>query len=112
MAPDASGSMRKIPEDVRVEPGWALARFGDGGWWPAVQRGLDGEGFEDELVAALADAVATAAGDVGWLTFVPSVRLGPVLERLAGQVAATLGVPLVTLIQRTEPRPPQAEMAN
>ena len=52
MAPDASGAMRKIPEDVRVEPGWALARFGDGGWWPAVQRGLRGGEFEDEVVAA------------------------------------------------------------
>ncbi len=39
MAPDAAGAMRKIPEDVRVEPGWALARIGDGGWWPAVERG-------------------------------------------------------------------------
>ena len=29
------------PEERRTEPGWALARFGDGGWWPAVQRGLE-----------------------------------------------------------------------
>ncbi|HEX3690673.1 MAG TPA: RecQ family ATP-dependent DNA helicase [Solirubrobacteraceae bacterium] len=110
MAPDASGSMRKIPEDVRVEPGWALARFGDGGWWPAVQRGLRGEGFEDEVVAALADAVR--AERVSWLTCVPSTRVGSVLEALAAQVASALGVPLVTLVQRAEPRPPQAEMAN
>ena len=40
MAPDAEGVMRKIPADVLVEPGWALARFGDGGWWPAIERGL------------------------------------------------------------------------
>ena len=32
--------MRKIPEDARIEPGWALARVGDGGWWPAIERGL------------------------------------------------------------------------
>jgi ATP-dependent DNA helicase RecQ len=130
MAPDASGSMRKIGEDVRVEPGWALARFGDGGWWPAVQRGLRGEGFEEDLVAALADAVragaapalaasapsssaaGAASGGVGWLTFVPSVRLGSVLETLAGQVAAALGVPALSLVERAESRPPQAEMAN
>ena len=24
----------------RTEPGWALARFGDGGWWPAISAGL------------------------------------------------------------------------
>ncbi len=122
MAPDASGSMRKIPEDVRVEPGWALARFGDGGWWPAVQRGLRGDGFEDDVVAALADAVRAGAAvgrengagvdEPAWITFVPSTRVGPVLERLAAQVAAALGVPSLALVERAETRPPQAEMAN
>jgi ATP-dependent DNA helicase RecQ len=112
MAPDASGSMRKIPEDVRVEPGWALARFGDGGWWPAVQRGLRGEGFEDDVVAALAEAVRAGSGEVAWVTHVPSARLGNVLERLAAQVAAGLGVPSLSLVQRAQERPPQAEMAN
>ncbi|HEX3977293.1 MAG TPA: RecQ family ATP-dependent DNA helicase [Solirubrobacteraceae bacterium] len=112
MAPDASGSMRKIPEDVRVEPGWALARFGDGGWWPAVQRGLRGEGFEDDVVAALADAVRTGSGQVAWVTSVPSVRLGSTLERLTAQVAAELGVPALSVLERAAARPPQAEMAN
>jgi ATP-dependent DNA helicase RecQ len=112
MAPDASGSMRKIPEDVRVEPGWALARFGDGGWWPAVQRGLRGEGFEDDVVAALADAVRAGSGQVAWVTSVPSVRLGSTLERLTAQVAAALGVPALSVLERGEARPPQAEMAN
>ena len=112
MAPDASGSMRKIPEDVRVEPGWALARFGDGGWWPAVQRGLRGDGFEDEVVTALADAVRAGCAQADWVTFVPSVRVGAVLERLAAQVAAELGVPSLPLVERVESRPPQGEMAN
>ena len=112
MAPDASGSMRKIPEDVRVEPGWALARFGDGGWWPAVQRGLRGDGFEDDVVAALAEAVRAGSGDVAWVTSVPSVSLGDIVERLAAQVASELGVPAVPLLTRTQQRPPQVEMAN
>jgi ATP-dependent DNA helicase RecQ len=116
MAPDASGSMRKIPDDVRVEPGWALARFGDGGWWPAVQRGLRGDGFEPEVVAALADAVragAAAAGSaVAWVTWVPSMRLGDTIARLAAQVAAQLEAPALDLVTRAEQRPPQSEMAN
>ena len=112
MAPDAAGAMRKIPEDVRVDPGWALARFGDGGWWPAVERGLRGGAFEDDVVGALADAVRAGSGEVAWVTFVPSVRLGATLERLAAQVASALGVPAPALVRRVEPRPPQAEMAN
>ncbi len=112
MAPDAAGVMRKIADDVRVAPGWALARFGDGGWWPAVTRGLrDGE-FDDDVVEALADVVRLRAGGGNWLTFVPSVSLGDVLVRLAERVAATLGVPCVPLVARVCRRPPQREMAN
>src|SRR4051794_30701038 len=49
MAPDSEGTMRKIPDEVRIEPGFALARFGDGGWWPAIQRGLSAGRLDDEV---------------------------------------------------------------
>jgi ATP-dependent DNA helicase RecQ len=106
MAPDPAGAMRKIPEEVRVEPGWALARFGDGGWWPAIERGLRGGEFEDDVVAALSDIVGLAGAD--WVTCVPSVSLGHSLERLA----ESLSVPHLHLIERVHERPPQREMAN
>jgi ATP-dependent DNA helicase RecQ len=110
MAPDAEGVMRKIPADVLVEPGWALARFGDGGWWPAIQRGLESGEFSEDVVEALADVVR--AGGVDWVTSVPSVRLGEVLVRLGGRVAVSLSVPFVPLVTRVSERPPQREMAN
>jgi ATP-dependent DNA helicase RecQ len=110
MAPDAAGAMRKIPEEVRVEPGWALARFGDGGWWPAIERGLGSGEFEDDVVAALAD-IARGAG-ASWLTAVPSVSAGSALERLGTRVAAILEVPYLPLVERVSARPPQREMAN
>jgi ATP-dependent DNA helicase RecQ len=110
MAPDAAGTMRKIPADVLVEPGWALARFGDGGWWPSVARGLSSGEFDEDVVAALADLVR--AGDADWVTCVPSASVGAALERLGERVAAALEVPYVRLVERTEPRPPQREMAN
>jgi ATP-dependent DNA helicase RecQ len=112
MAPDAAGTMRKIPEDVRTEPGWALARFGDGGWWPAVERGLRSGTFDHEVVAGLADILRRAGGPFRWVTTIPSVGLGETLERLAAQVAAEIGVPCLALVARTEDRPPQREMAN
>ena len=74
MAPDAGGVMRKIPAEVLVEPGWALARFGDGGWWPALERGLESGEFPEDVVQAMADVVRRAGG-VDWITSVPSVRL-------------------------------------
>jgi ATP-dependent DNA helicase RecQ len=104
MAPDHSGAMKKIPEEVRLEPGWALSRFGDGGWWPAVERGLNGSEFEPDVVAALADISAGA----DWVTCVPS----PALRDLGARVADALGVPYLRLVERAEARPPQREMAN
>jgi ATP-dependent DNA helicase RecQ len=118
MAPDAAGTMRKIPEDARTEPGWALARFGDGGWWPAVERGLRAGEFDDEVVVGLADVLRAAGGvggvggSVSWVTTVPSARLGDVTVRLAERLAAELGVPHLELLTRSEDRPPQREMAN
>ena len=112
MAPDATGAMRKIPDDVRVEPGWALARFGDGGWWPAIERGLSSGAFEDEVVGALADAVRRSPGPLRWITHVPSTRVDDTLRRLAQQVGAQLGIEALVLLGRREPRPAQREMAN
>ncbi|HWH11178.1 MAG TPA: RecQ family ATP-dependent DNA helicase, partial [Solirubrobacteraceae bacterium] len=112
MAPDAGGTMRRIPDDARIEPGWALARFGDGGWWPAVERGLGSGVFDDEVVVGLADVLRAAGRRVDWVTSVPSARLGDTLERLADRLAGELGVRHVRLVGRREDRPPQREMAN
>jgi ATP-dependent DNA helicase RecQ len=112
MAPDAAGVMRKIPDDVLVEPGRALARFGDGGWWPAIARGLERGEFEDDVVAALADAVRGTGTRCSWVTSVPSASLGDALVRLGTRVAGELGVRYAPLVERVSDRPPQREMAN
>ena len=113
MAPDAeTGAMRKIPEDARTEPGWALARVGDGGWWPAIQRGMTAGRVDDEVAVALADLLREAGTPVGWITAVPSARLDGLLTDLAERVGTELGVPHLDLLARTEERPPQREMAN
>jgi ATP-dependent DNA helicase RecQ len=112
MAPDPAGSMRKIPDDARTEPGWALARFGDGGWWPAVERGLRDGRFEDDVIAGLADIVRHNTRSASWVTTIPSVHAGATLTTLGQQLAAALGLPYVELVRRVEDRPPQREMAN
>jgi ATP-dependent DNA helicase RecQ len=112
MAPDATGAMRKIRDEVRVDVGWTLARFGDGGWWPAIERGMRDRFIDDEVVTALADVVRVHAPSVAWVTGVPSQHLGEALSEAAQRLAAALGVAHVELLTRTEPRPPQREMAN
>jgi ATP-dependent DNA helicase RecQ len=112
MAPDAAGTMRKIPEDVRTEPGVALARFGDGGWWPAVERGFAAGRLDEEVIAALAEAIGAGDMKPDWVTSVPSVHAGPLLEDAATRLAGALHIPHVRLVERADTRPPQREMAN
>ncbi len=113
MAPDPAGVMRKIPEDVRTESGWALARFGDGGWWPAVERGLSEGRFDDEVVVGLADVLRGGGTPVEWVTTVPSARRdSELIVELGDRLAHELGVPYASLVRRVEDRPPQREMAN
>jgi ATP-dependent DNA helicase RecQ len=104
--------MRKIPDDVRVEEGRALARLGDGGWDPAVRAGRKTGRFDDELVAAATEVVRAWDVPVAWVAAVPSRRSGELVPDFAQRLAAALGLPYAAAIERTGDAPPQREMAN
>lgn len=112
MAPHAAGGMRKIPDALRAEPGWALARLGDGGWWPAIERGLRRGTFAEDLVAGLAELLRGIPLPPAWITTVPSARLGDTLIALARELARELDIPHLELLARVAQRPPQREMSN
>src|SRR4051794_12957286 len=112
MAPDPEGAMRKVPEDVRAEEGRALARLGDGGWDPLVQQGRRSGRFDDELVAAAAEAVRTWQAPVAWVAAIPSRRSGELVPDFARRLADALGVPFQPVLERVGDNPPQREMAN
>jgi ATP-dependent DNA helicase RecQ len=108
MAPDETGAMRKIPEDVRPEEGRALARLGDGGWDPAVQAARHAGDYDGELVDAAASAVRSWGPPVAWVAAIPS----PHVPEFARRLAEALGLPFADVITRAAARPPQREMAN
>ena len=110
MAPNAEGAMKKLAEGVRAEEGRALARLGDGGWDPLVQAGLRSGEFDDQLVTAAAEAVRTWRAPVSYVTAVPSRRAD--VEGFAARLAAALGLPYESLLERVADNPPQREMAN
>jgi ATP-dependent DNA helicase RecQ len=112
MAPDESGAMRKIPEDVRAEEGRALARLGDGGWDPVVAAGRRAGAFDGELVDAAAEVVRAWRAPVQWVTAVPSPRSGELVPDFARRLAGALGLPYAPALERVADRPPQREMAN
>jgi ATP-dependent DNA helicase RecQ len=112
MAPDATGAMRKIPADAQIAPGWALAQIGDGGWWPAIERGLRTGRFDDEVVGGLVALLRDTETRAAWTVAVPSTRVGDACADLARRLAAELGIPYLDLLRRTGSRPSQREMAN
>lgn len=138
MAPDESGAMKKLPEDVRAEEGRALARLGDGGWHPEIQAGLRAGRFSDELVGAAADLVRAWAIPADWIAAVPARRpvqgagpaagpgaaashsaaaaadagAGDLVSDFAARLADALGKPFAPVLERADERPPQREMAN
>ncbi len=112
MAPDESGAMKKLPDDVRAEEGRALARLGDGGWHPEIQAGLRAGRFSDELVGAAADLVRAWAIPADWIAAVPARREGDPVSDFGRRLADALGKPFAPVLERAQDRPPQREMAN
>ncbi|MCK9250267.1 MAG: RecQ family ATP-dependent DNA helicase [Solirubrobacteraceae bacterium] len=87
MAPEAgTGTMRRIAEGVRTEPGRALARRGDAGWDADVRAALEDGRVTDELVAAAAALVRGWDATPAWVTAVPARRA---LREGAGRDGAT-----------------------
>jgi ATP-dependent DNA helicase RecQ len=114
MAPDReTGAMKRMPPDVLIGEGRALARTGDDGWDPLIRAGLASGRVSDELVAALADLVRDWRPPVGWVAAVPARRDGDPVSDLAARLAAALGLPFLPAVTRADPsRPPQSQMRN
>jgi ATP-dependent DNA helicase RecQ len=128
MAPDETGAMKKLPDDVRAEEGRALARLGDGGWNPEIQAGLREGRISDEVVTSAADLVRAWAIPADWVAAVPARRgsaaagaagaagepgaAGDLVSDFAARLAEALGKPFAPVLERAQDRPPQREMAN
>jgi ATP-dependent DNA helicase RecQ len=109
------GLRGRVPEQLRVQPGRALATLGGPGWGPLVRELLASDGpVPDELL----DAVVRVLGRwdwperPAWVTFVPSRRHPKLVQDLAERIAEAGGLPLHNLLERTRDDPPQLEMAN
>jgi ATP-dependent DNA helicase RecQ len=105
---------RKIAPELQLEEGRALARAGDGGWDGLVRQGRRDGRFDDELVQACADLLGRwhPSPAPEWVTAVPSRRSGALVPDFAERLAAVLGLPYATVLERVGDNPPQREMAN
>ena len=105
-----------IPEDLRPEGSRALCIYGDAGWGRIVAQGkYDAGHFNDELVVAS----ATLIRDLWqpdpfpqWITCVPSKRKPLLISDFARRLAAQLGIPFLSVVEKTRETEPQKRMEN
>ena len=113
--PSVDRGARKIPDELRLVSGRALARAGDGGWDPLIRAGKFESGrFDDALVEACIELVAQWRPEPGpcWVAAVPSRRQPDLVPDFARRLAAALSLPFRDLVERTGDGPPQREMQN
>jgi ATP-dependent DNA helicase RecQ len=106
--------MKNIAKTEQLADGWALARWGDGGWGGQIKAEKEAGQFSDELVGALAELLAEQQPDprFEWVTAVPSRRAPDLVPSLAERVAAKLGLPYLPLLEKARDTPRQDEMEN
>ena len=109
---DAPG--KRIPPELQLEEGRALARAGDGGWDPLVRAGRAAGAFDAELVRACEELLRRWRPEPApeWVAAIPSRRSGDLVPGFARALAARLGVPFADVLERSGEGPPQREMAN
>ena len=114
--PQGMSSLRgRIPEQLRVQKGRALATLGGPGWGPVVRELLASDGpVPDELLEAVVRVLGRWDWPErpAWVTFVPSSRHPKLVQDLAERIAEVGRLPLHQVLERTRDGPPQLEMAN
>ena len=109
------GLRGRIPEQLRVQKGRALATLGGPGWGPVVRELLASDGpVPDELLEAVVRVLGRWDWPErpAWVTFVPSSRHPKLVQDLAERIAEVGRLPLHQVLERTRDGPPQLEMAN
>ncbi len=107
------GSSR-IAKPEQLADGWALARWGDGGWGPQIQADKAAGAFSDELAHALIELLGGQHPDppFEWVTAVPSRRAPELVASLAERVAEKLGLPFLPVVSKVRDTAPQDQMEN
>ncbi len=116
------GPRRQLPDRGRIaanrvlQPGRALAVWGDGGWGDLLQAAMRPDGrFDDRLLHAAAELIRDRWRPdpaPAWVTFVPSLRRPQLVADLARRLAAALGLPCEDVVVKLRDTEPQTTMQN
>ncbi len=104
-----------IAEAFRAQPGRVLCIWNDAGWGSLVRQGKSRDGhFADQLVEACAAMVRSWAPQPSpvWVTCIPSRRHPELVQDFARRLAVALNLPFHPVLEKTDDRPAQKDMAN
>lgn len=104
-----------IPETLRAQPGRILCVWNDAGWGTLVRQGKSRDGrFADQLVEACAAMIRSWAPQPppAWVTCIPSRNHPNLVPDFACRLAVALDLPFHPVLEKTDDRPAQKDMAN
>ena len=112
----AYGWRGNIKDNLRMEEGRALSLWGDAGWGDLVKRGKQVYGrFAEDLVVGVVDMIKNRWQPKPfptWVTAVPSLNHPTLVPDLAQRIAAALGLPFISCVEKVRPTRPQKQMQN
>ena len=109
------GFPTNIPVEQRAKEGRILARWGDAGWGQIVAEDKHNGHFRDDLVNATAEMITERWRPEPmpqWVTCVPSRRHPDLVPDFARRLAVRLGLPFMTIIEKTVDNQPQKTQQN
>ncbi len=104
-----------IPEAFRAQPGRILCVWNDAGWGTLVRQGKSRDGhFADQLVEACAAMLRSWAPQPTpeWVTCIPSRNHPDLVPDFARRLAVSLNLAFHPVLEKTDDRPAQKDMAN
>ncbi|HTE89274.1 MAG TPA: helicase-related protein [Terriglobales bacterium] len=104
-----------IAPERNLNSGKILCMWGDAGWGEMVRLGKYRDShFSDDLVTACAALVREWAPKPApqWVTSIPSLRHPDLVPGFARRLAAALNLPFHVVLEKSDLRPQQKEMAN
>ena len=109
---NVSGNIAKA---FRAQPGRILCIWNDAGWGSLVRQGKSRDGhFAAQLVEACAAMVRSWAPQPApaWVTCIPSRPHPNLVPDFARRLAVALNLPFLSVLEKTDDRPAQKDMAN
>lgn len=109
------GFSGNISDDLQLNPGRALCRWGDYGWGTLVEQGKEARSFADELVHGTVEMIRDRWNPdpyPEWVTCIPSLRDTVLVPDYAQRLADLLGIPFVPAVNKVRETEQQKYMLN